>query len=275
MDLNMEKILEQLIEWGTMYGTKIIGAIVILIVGRIVVGFLSKLVKKILRKANTEETVTKFIVSLTRIGLLIFVILAALSTLGVETASIIAVIGAAGLAVGFALQGSLSNFASGIMLIVFRPIKKDDLAEIGGHLGVVKEVHIFHTVLISLENKRVIIPNSKITSDSIVNYSAEGYLRCDMVFGISYGDNIDKAKGILENILRSDSRVLADPPFTVAVLKLNNSSVDFAVRPYVKVEDYWGVYFDTTEAVKKQFDASSVTIPFPQRDVHLFQPTGS
>lgn len=275
MNLNMEQIYEQLLEWATMYGTKVIGAIVILIVGRIVVSFLSKLVKKVLTKAGTEETVTKFIVTLTRIGLLVFVILAALSTLGVETASIIAVIGAAGLAVGFALQGSLSNFASGIMLIVFRPIKKDELVEIAGHLGFVKEVHIFNTRMVTFENKRVIIPNSKITSDSIVNYSAEGYLRCDMVFGVSYGDDIDKAKGILENIMRSDARVMDDPPFTVAVKTLNNSSVDFAVRPYVKVEDYWGVYFDTTEAVKKQFDASGVTIPFPQRDVHMFQPTGS
>lgn len=275
MDLNMERILNQLFDWGTLYGTKVIGAIIILIVGRIVVSFLSKMVKKVLRKANTEETITKFVTTLTRIGLMIFVILAALSTLGVETASIIAVIGAAGLAVGFALQGSLSNFASGIMLIVFRPIKKDDLAEIAGHLGVIKEVHIFHTVMVSLENKRVIIPNSKITSDSIVNYSAEGYLRCDMVFGVSYGDDIDKAKAILEKIMHSDSRVMAEPPYMVAVKTLNNSSVDFAVRPYVKVEDYWGVYFDTTEQVKKQFDAAGVTIPFPQRDVHMFQKTGS
>lgn len=268
----MEQVIETLKEWGTLYGMKVVGAIIILIIGRIVVGFLTSLLKKVLKKAGTEETVLKFVVTLTKIVLIMFVLLAALNTLGVETASIIAVIGAAGLAVGFALQGSLSNFASGIMLIVFRPITKDDLVEVAGHLGFVREVHIFHTILVTFENKRVIIPNSKITSDSIVNFSAEGYIRCDMVFGISYGDNIDKAKDILHEIMRSDERVMKDPPYTVAVKTLNNSSVDFAVRPYVTVDDYWGVYFDTTEKVKKAFDAQGVTIPFPQRDVHMFQP---
>ena len=182
---------------------------------------------------------------------------------------LVAVIGAAGLAIGFALQGSLANFASGVILIVFRPFRRGELVEVGGTLGVVKEIHIFNTILRTLDNKRVIIPNSKVTGDTITNYSAEGILRVDMVFGISYGDQIPKAKEILERILADDPRVLADPAPRVAVKELGSSSVDFAVRPYTKVEDYWDVYFDVTEKVKLTFDAQGVTIPFPQRDVHM------
>ncbi len=267
----MEHILDKLVEWGAMYGTKVLGAIAILVLGRFAVGILANIVKRILIKAKTDETLTRFLVSLTKIALLAFVVIAALNTLGIQTASFVAIIGAAGLAVGFALQGSLSNFASGVMLIIFRPIKRDDLVEAGGTLGVVKEIHIFNTILKTLDNKRVIIPNSKVTGDTIVNYSAEGMLRVDMVFGISYGDHIPKAKEILEKILHEDSRVLKDPAYTVAVSELGDSSVNFVVRPYVKVEDYWGVYFDVTEKVKMTFDEQNVSIPFPQRDIHTFQ----
>jgi small conductance mechanosensitive channel len=267
----MENILEKVYELGALYGTKIIGAIAILILGRLVVGILIKLVRKILEKSKTDETLARFLVSLLRIALLTFVVVAALGTLGVQTASFVAIIGAAGLAVGFALQGSLSNFASGVMLIIFRPIKRDDLVEVVGKLGVVKEVHIFNTILRTLDNKRVIVPNSKITGDVIVNYSAEGILRVDMVFGISYGDHIPKAKEILEKIVSSDSRVLKEPAYKVAVSELGDSSVNFVVRPYVKVEHYWDVFFDITEKVKMSFDEQNVSIPFPQRDVHLYQ----
>lgn len=271
----MEQIYDQLTEWGTMYGTRVLGAILILIVGRIVAGWLSRIVNRVLTKAKVEVTLTRFLATLTRIALLTFVVLAALSTVGIQTASLIAIIGAAGLAIGFALQGSLSNLASGVMLVVIRPFKRGELVEMAGHLGVVKEIHIFNTIMTTLDNKRVIIPNAKITGDSIVNYSAEGVLRVDMVFGISYGDNIDKAKSILEGILAEDPRVLKDPAPMVAVKELGNSSVDFVVRPHVKVEDYWGVYFDVTEKVKLSFDRDGVSIPFPQRDVHLFQAAGA
>ncbi len=267
----MEQVYAKLTEWGTAYGTSVLGAIVILIVGRIIAGWMSRIVRRLLTTAKVEETLTRFLTTLTRITLLTFVVLAALHTVGVQTASLIAVVGAAGLAIGFALQGSLSNFASGVMLIMFRPFKRGELVEMAGHLGVVKEIHIFNTIMVTLDNKRVIIPNAKITSDSIVNYSAEGVLRIDMVFGISYGDNIGKAKTILEGILAEDKRVLKDPAPMVAVTELGNSSVDFVVRPYVKVEDYWGVYFDVTEKVKLSFDRDGVSIPFPQRDVHMFQ----
>ncbi|KAA3636256.1 MAG: mechanosensitive ion channel family protein [Calditrichaeota bacterium] len=271
----MEQYVGILKEFAVQYGLKIVGAILILIIGRIIISLLIRFLKKLMKKTNVDPTVSSFLTTFTRIALLAFVILAALSTVGVETTSIIAVLGAAGLAVGFALQGSLSNFASGIMLVTFRPIKAGDLVEVSGFIGRVKEVLIFNTFITTLENKLVIIPNSKVTSDAIVNYSAEGHLRCDMEFGVSYGDDIDKAKKILVEIMASDSRVLKDPAFTVAVKTLNNSSVDFVVRPYVTVDDYWPVYFDTTEKVKKAFDAQGVTIPFPQRDVHMFQATGS
>ena len=269
----MEQMTDKIYEWGALYGVKIIGALAILIIGRFVVSFITRIIKKLLKKANVDITLVKFITNITKITLMIFVFIAALNTLGVQTASFIAIIGAAGLAVGLALQGSLSNFASGVILIIFRPFKAGDLVEAGGHKGTIREIHIFNTILITLDNKRVIIPNSKITGDSIVNYSVEGYLRVDLTFGISYGDKISKAKPILENILASDTRVLKDPPPTVAVVQLGNSSVDFAVRPYVKVEDYWDVYFDVTEKVKNAFDENGVTIPFPQRDVHLYQKT--
>ncbi len=269
--MEFDNILEKLIEWGALYGTKIIGAFVILVIGRIVTGIISKLVHRLMVKSSLDNALVQFATTLTRITMLTFVVLAALSSLGVETTSFIAILGAAGLAIGFALQGSLSNFASGIMLIIFQPFKSEDLVEAGGHLGVVREINVFHTVIISLDNKRIIIPNGKITGDSIINYSAEGSLRVDMVFGIAYHDNISKAKGILEDILKADGRVLDDPPFTVVVKELGNSSVDFAVRPFVKVADYWAVYYDTTEKVKKAFDEKGVTIPFPQRDVHFYK----
>ncbi len=267
----MEKWMETLIEWGTLYGARLIGALVILILGRIVTGILTSVVRRLLTKANVDETLLRFLTTLTKALLLTFVIIAALNTVGVQTASLIAVIGAAGLAVGFALQGALSNFASGVLLIMFRPLKRGDLVEAGGSKGVVKEIHIFNTVLVTLDNKRVIIPNSKVTGDSIINYSAEGYLRVDMVFGIAYHDNISKAMEILENILTQHPLVMKEPAYTVAVSELGDSSVNFVVRPYVKVADYWTVYFEVTQKVKETFDESGVTIPFPQRDVHLHQ----
>ena len=267
----MENLTEKLFEWGALYGTRVLGAIAILVIGRIVVGLLASLTRRLLTKAKVDETLTRFITSLTRIALLVFVVIAALNTLGVQTASFIAIIGAAGLAIGFALQGSLSNFASGVMLIIFRPLKRGDLVEAGGAFGVVKEIHIFNTILTTLENKRVIIPNSKITGDNIVNFSAEGVLRVDMVFGISYRDDVLKAKDTLLELVAAHPKVLKDPPPTVAVSELGDSSVNFVVRPYAKVEDYWDVYFGITEKVKLIFDERSISIPFPQRDIHMYQ----
>jgi small conductance mechanosensitive channel len=271
----MEDLSAKIYEWGAFYGTKIVAAIAILVIGRIVVGILAGLVRRLMRRADTDETLARFVVSLTRIGLLTFVFIAALAALGIQTASFVAVIGAAGFAIGFAMQGSLSNFASGVMLIVFRPFKAGNYVEVAGTSGSVEQVSIFNTILKTPDNKKVIIPNSKITGDTITNYSAMDTRRLDLVFGIGYGDDIKKAKDTLWELLKADERVLKEPEPTVAVLELGDSSVNFAVRPWVKTSDYWAVYFDLTEKVKLTFDERGISIPFPQQDVHMHQVTAA
>ncbi|MFH2048190.1 MAG: mechanosensitive ion channel domain-containing protein [bacterium] len=272
-NVTMTNVVQTIYDLGISYGFKIVGAIAILIIGRIAIGIIAGVIHRLIKKTNTDETLVKFIIKLTRIALLIFVIIAALGTLGVETASFIAVIGAAGLAVGFALQGSLSNFASGVMLIIFRPFKVGDFVEAGGNSGVVEEISIFNTHMKTIDNKEVIIPNSQVTGGSIINYSAKEERRVDLVFGIGYKDDIKLAKETLMEIVKADSRVLAEPAPTVAVSELGVSSVNFVCRPWVKTADYWGVYFDITEKVKLTFDQKGISIPFPQRDVHLHQVT--
>lgn len=267
----MQEIWQKMIEIGTIYGTKIVGAIFILILGRVMIGFIIRALKRLMERGGTDKTLAKFLLTLTKAGLLVFIIIAAIGTLGVQTASFVAVIGAAGLAVGFALQGSLANFASGVMLIVFRPFKVGDYVEAGGSAGAVEEVHIFNTILKSPDNRKIIIPNSHVTGGSITNYSAKETRRVDMVFGIGYDDDIKKAKETLEEIVNADPRVLKDPAPTIALSELGDSSVNFVVRPWVKTADYWAVYFDMHEKVKLTFDQKSISIPFPQRDVHLFQ----
>ena len=267
----MDGLWDKMIEWGALYGTKVIGAIAILIIGRIAIGMITRLVTRLMHKGNIDKALTKFTISLTKILLMVFIALAALNTLGVETTSFVAIIGAAGLAVGFALQGSLSNFASGVMLVIFRPFKSGDFVEAGGSMGSIEAIQIFSTVLKTPDNKKVIIPNSSITGGNIINYSAMELRRLDLVYGIGYDDDIRKAKAVLEQILNEDSRVLKEPAYTVAVLELADSSVNFAVRPWVKTADYWDVYFYINEKVKLTFDEQGISIPFPQRDVHMHQ----
>jgi len=268
----MEGITDKLAEWAALYGTQIIGAIAILVIGRILVGIVVGIIKRLMKKGHVDDTLTKFTTSLTRIALMLFVILAALNSLGVQTTSFIAVIGAAGLAIGLAMQSSLSNFSSGIMLVIFRPFKAGDFVEAGGTTGSVEAIHIFNTVLKTPDNKKIIVPNSGITSNNITNYSAKEERRIDMVFGIGYDDDLRKAKGILERLISEDSRILKDPAPTVAVSELADSSVNFVVRPWVKTPDYWSVFFDFTEKVKLTFDAEGISIPYPQQDVHVHQP---
>jgi len=227
--------------------------------------------KRVFKRKSTDETLSKFVISLTRIVLLVVVILASLSTLGVETTSFVAIIGAAALAIGFALQGSLSNFAAGIMLIMFRPFEVGHFVEAGGATGTVEAIRIFNTVMTTPDNKTIIIPNSAITGGNITNFSAKDTRRVDMVFGIGYDDDIKKAKEIMEGIINADSRILKDPAPVVRVVELADSSVNFAVRPWVKSENYWGVYFDLIEGIKMSFDQNGISIPFPQTDVHLHQ----
>ena len=221
-------------------------------------------------KGNVDITLIKFASNLTYTVLLIVVILAALGQLGVQTTSFLAILGAAGLAVGLALQGSLSNFASGVLIIFFRPFKVGDFVELAGKTGTVSQIQIFTTELKTPDNKVIIIPNSQITSSVITNFSAEDTRRVDLKFGIGYGDDLLKAKKILSDLVNSDSRILKEPAPFVAVSELADSSVNFVVRVWVNAPDYWAVFFDMTEKVKLTFDKEGISIPFPQRDVHLY-----
>ncbi len=269
--MEMQQLIAKGYELATVFGVKIIAALGVFIIGRWIVKYLGKLASSVMEKRNVDPTLTRFVANMIYVALLVFVILAALGMLGVQTTSFIAVIGAAGLAVGLALQGSLSNFAAGVLMIIFRPFKVGDFIEGAGVAGVVEEIQIFTTQLATPDNKTIIIPNAKLTADNIINYSTKGTRRADMVFGIGYDADIDRARDIISDILSNDPRVLNDPPLQVAVSQLADSSVNFAVRAWVNVPDYWGVVFDVTEAVKKRFDAEGISIPFPQRDVHLYE----
>ena len=269
--MDFSNIFPKLQELLALYGLKIVAAIVIYIAGRWVAGALERLAVRMMTKAEVDETLISFVGNLTYIALLVFVIIAALNQLGIQTTSFIAIIGAAGLAIGLALQGSLANFAAGVLMIIFRPFKAGDYIEGAGVAGVVEEVQIFTTQLKTPDNKTIIIPNAKMMGDNITNYSAKDTRRVDMVIGVGYGDDLKKVREILEDILAKDDRILKDPEPTIGVLELADNSVNFAVRPWVKSEDYWGVYFDSTETVKRRFDEEGISIPYPQRDVHLYE----
>jgi len=269
MDIN--QILEKVWELLTLYGLKVLAAIAIFIVGRWVAKIVAGVIRKMMTKADVDPTLRKFVANMAYIALLAFVVLAALNQLGIQTTSFIAILGAAGLAVGLALQGSLSNFAAGFLMILFRPIRVGDYIEGAGTAGTVEEIAIFTTTLVTPDNKTVIIPNASMTGDNIVNWTVKGTRRVDMVMGIGYDDDIDKAKQIMADVLAKDSRILKDPAPQIAMVELADSSVNFVVRPWVESSDYWGVYMDTHEAIKKAFDAQGISIPFPQRDVHVYQ----
>ena len=246
-------------------------ALAILILGRFIARLVSTRVGSAVEKSNDDVTLGKFVASLTYVALMAFIIIAAIGQLGIETASLVAILAAAGLAIGLALQGSLANFASGVMLIIFRPLKVGDFVEAGGATGTVREIGIFTSILSSPDNKKIYVPNANLTGANIINYSAFGTRRIDLVAGVSYGDSLDLVKATLEQILAEDDRILTDPAPTIAVLELADSSVNFAVRPWVKEEDYWDVRFDTQEKIKQRFDEKGISIPFPQQDVHLIK----
>ncbi len=268
-------MIDKVVDGLAQYSMQILAAIVILVVGL----WLAKKIKacfvSALNKKEVDPTLIGFFSSTLHGGLVLFIVIAAIGKLGVQTTSFVAVIGAAGLAVGLALQGSLSNFASGVLLILFKPFKVGDFIKAGGEAGVVVEVGILTTEMKTPDNIKIILPNSAIMGGSITNVSAHPTRRVDMVVGVSYGDDLNKAKQIMEDLLAADERVLKDPAPTVAVSNLGDSSVDFVVRPWVNSADYWAVKFDFTQAVKEKFDAEGVSIPFPQRDVHLFQESAS
>jgi small conductance mechanosensitive channel len=271
----IQQIVEQVVDIATVYGIRILAALAIFIIGRIVASTVAKGVRRALTRGNTDPTLIGFVANLVRFAILAFTMIAVLGRLGVETGSFVAVVGAAGLAIGLALQGSLSNFASGVLLLVFRPIKVGDYVEAGGTSGSVKEIGIFTTVLHPPDNKKVICPNSQVTGGTITNYSANDTRRVDMVAGIGYGDDIPKAKSVLERIVNEHQLVLNDPAPVVEVSELADSSVNFVVRPWVKTGDYWRVKFDVTASIKAEFDKEGISIPFPQQDVHMHQANGN
>jgi small conductance mechanosensitive channel len=251
------------------YGVNIISAIIILFIGNIIVKAVANSVAKVLESKQMDKAVVQFIHGLVRYLLFVIVLIAALGRLGVQTASVVAVIGAAGLAIGLALQGSLSNFAAGVLIVAFRPFKSGDYVEVGGVAGSVEAIQIFQTVLKTPDNKMVVVPNSSVIGGPITNYSRHETRRVDMVIGVSYKSDLKKTKQVLRETLEKDPRILKDPDITIGVHTLADSSVNFVVRPWVKTSDYWPVYFDNMQAIKEALDANGIEIPFPQMDVHL------
>ena len=249
-------------------GINIVMALAIFIVGKFVVNILVNVAKKLMGKAKVDNILINFIASIIKTVLLLFVVIAALDQLGVVTTSMIALIGAAGLAIGLALQGTLQNLASGVMLIIFRPFSDGDFIEAAGVSGVVEEIGIFSITMRTGDNREIIVPNGEIYGGTITNNSRRDTRRVDMVFGIGYDDDLLKAKDIIKKILSEDERILADPAPAVVVGELADSSVNFNVRPWCKTSDYWGVYSDVHEKIKLTFDAEGISIPYPQMDIH-------
>ena len=269
MEKDLEKWTEKGIEFATEYGIRILGAIAIWIIGAWIIKKLISTTKKIMDKRDYDESLKKFLLNLIGWSLKILLILAILSKLGVETTSFAAVIAAAGLAVGMALQGSLGNFAGGVLIMIFKPFKIGDLIEAQGEMGVVKEIEIFTTKITGLSNKEIIIPNGALSNGNITNYSVLGTRRVDLVFGVSYDADIKQTKDVIMNVLTSHPLVLKDPAPTVNVLELADSSVNFATRPWCNTADYWTVYFDVMEQVKIALDQAGIEIPYPhQVEIH-------
>ncbi|MGX9367025.1 mechanosensitive ion channel family protein [Desulfoplanes sp. PS50] len=269
--VDIDSLLATLQNLATLYGLKILAAIFIFVIGRWIAKMIKKFLGKTMTRSGVDATIIPFVLDLSYVALLIMVIVASLGALGIQTTSLIAVLGAAGLAVGLALQGSLSNFAAGVLIVTFRPIRVGDYFEGAGTAGTVEHIQIFSTTAKTPDNKVIIIPNGKLLSDNIVNYSMKEIRRVDMTVGVSYADPIDKVKEVLADILAKDSRILQDPSPIIGLIQLADSSVNFAVRPWVKTEDYWAVYFDLHETIKKRFDAEGISIPFPQQDIHVYK----
>lgn len=266
----MEFSADKLIELIQVWGLKAVMAIVIFVIGRVVARVLRNSLRSALLRGKVEATLVSFTANLVYALLMVMVIIAALNQLGIQTTSFIAILGAAGLAVGLALQGSLANFAAGVMMMIFKPFKVGDFIEAAGTMGTVEEIELFTTKMLTPDNKLIIVPNNQITNGNITNFSAKETRRVDLVVGVSYSDDLNKVKAVLNDILSGDERILVEPEPTIAVLQLGESSIDFAVRPWVKSGDYWPTFFNLNKSIKERFDAEGISIPFPQRDIHLF-----
>lgn len=253
------------------YLINIVIALLIFVIGKWVAKLITGTLRKVLKHKNVDNTVSSFICSLTYGLLVLIAFIAAISHLGFNTTSLVAIVGAAGLAIGLALQGSLSNFASGILLITFKPFKAGDFVEVAGKSGIVEEVHVFSTKLRTPDNKTIIVPNGAITGSSITNFSTKDTRRIDLVIGVSYDANLAETKEVLTRVINNEERILKEPAPTIGVLELADSSVNFAVRPWVKSSDYWPVYFDLLQTIKEELDNAGIEIPFPQMSVHINQ----
>lgn len=256
---------------GVSFGIRIIAAIVIFLVGRMVARIVTNGIRKLMETQEVDKILETFVSNLVYWALMTFVIIAAINQMGVQTTSLIAIMGAAGLAIGLALQGSLANFAAGVLIVMFRPYKVGDWVEAAGIAGSVVQVQILTTILKTGDNKQIVVPNAQIMGSIITNYSANDTRRVDLTVGIGYDDDIDKARDTIQALVDADDRILKDPACLIAVSELADSSVNLAVRPWVKSGDYWGVYFDLTEVIKKRFDQEGISFPFPQQDVHIHQ----
>tara|TARA_R110002167_G_scaffold56558_8_gene160538 strand:- start:5912 stop:6787 length:876 start_codon:yes stop_codon:yes gene_type:complete len=271
----VEKYSDQLIEYATLYGSKILLALLTLVIGLWLISYFARGIDKALTAAKVEKTLAIFLSKMAGTIFKVLLLVSVASMVGIETTSFIAIFAAAGLAIGLALQGSLSNFAGGVLILLFKPYKLGDFIETQGQSGTVKEIQIFNTIMHTGDRKTIIIPNGPISNGTIVNYSLSPIRRVDMVFGIGYGDDLKKAKSILEQLVAADERILKDPESQVMLSALADNSVNFTIRAFVNSGDYWAVYFDMNEKVKLTFDEQGISIPYPQRDVHMHFPEGT
>ncbi len=268
---NVEHYLSKGVELGVGYAPKLLLAIVTLFVGLWIIKVIVRSMGRVMDKKGIDPSLFPFLKSITGILLKVMLVICIAGMIGLQMTSFIAILGAAGLAVGMALSGTFQNFAGGVMLLIFKPFTVGDFVEAQGFAGTVSEIQIFNTILKTPDNRTIIIPNAPLSTGPMVNFSTEPRRRVDLIFGISYNDNIDNAKSILQNVIDADSRILKDPAVFIALKELADSSVNFVVRAWVNSADYWGVYFDMQESVKKAFDNEKISIPYPQMDVHVNQ----
>ena len=268
---NMQGYVEQFYALAMLYGPKLLLAIITLVIGLWVIRIVLRVFDRAMTRAEMEVSLQKFLGSLAGILLKALLLISVASMVGIATTSFVAILGAAGLAVGLALQGSLANFAGGVLILLFKPFKVGDVIDAQGYLGKVNAIQVFQTILKTPDNKTIIIPNGPLSNGSITNFSTEPTRRVDMVFGIGYDDNIADAKRTLQNLVDADTRIMKEPAPQIVLGELGDSSVNFYVRVWCNSADYWNIYFDTHEKVKQTFDAEGISIPFPQRDVHLYK----
>ena len=262
-------VLSKISEMVTEYPPKVVGAIITLVIGFMIIGWIVGIVKNMMNKRGIDPTIAPFLTSLISVGLKVMLLLSVAGMFGIETTSFVAIFGAMAFAIGMALQGSLGHFASGVMILIFKPYKVGDLVDLGGNVGVVDEVQIFNTILVTPDNKKIIVPNGVVTSGIITNISGQGEIRVDMTFGIGYDDDIDQARSIIRDVAKRCPQIQQEKPVDIFVAELADSSVNFTVRPWAKSEHYWDVFFFLQENIKKEFDKAGVGIPYPQMDLHV------